>query len=71
MSKVYLVVEVDSYNFTYPTCKCFANKEKAEEYCRENNAETYHYLQQCADEYEKPGNFALLEVRELDVIENE
>ena len=32
MSKVYLVVEVDSYNFTYPTGKCFASKEKAEEY---------------------------------------
>ena len=71
MNKVYLVVEVDSYNFTYPTCKCFANKEKAEEYCHENNAETYRYLQQCADEYEKPGNFALLEIRELEVIENE
>ena len=69
--KVYLVVEVDSYNFTYPTCKCFANKEKAEEYYREHNAKTYRYLQQYADEYEKPGNFALLEVRELEVIENE
>ena len=71
MNKVYLIVEVDSYNFTYPTSKCFASKEKSEEYCRENNADVYQYLQQCADEYEKPGNFILLEIRELEVIENE
>ena len=67
--KVYLIVEVDAYNFEYLTFKCFANRGKAEEYCRENNAETYRYLQQCADEYKKPGNFVILEVRELEVIE--
>ena len=69
--KVYLIVEVDSYHFVYPTSKCFASKEKAEEYCRENNTDTYDYLQQCADEHEPTGNFAILEVRELEVVENE
>ena len=44
--KVYLIVEVDAYNLEYLTPKCFANKEKAEEYCRENNIDTYNYLQQ-------------------------
>ena len=67
--KVYLIVEVDAYNLEYLTPKCFANREKAEEYCRENNIDTYHYLQQCADEYEEPGNYVILEVRELEVIE--
>ena len=67
--KVYLIVEVDAYNFEYLTPKCFANREKAEEYCRENNIDTYNYLQQCADEYEKSGNYIILEVRELEVIE--
>ena len=54
--KVYLIVEVDSYHFVYPTSKCFASREIAEEYCRENNIDTYDYLQKCADEYESPGH---------------
>ena len=69
--KVYLIVEVDSYHFVYPTSKCFASREIAEEYCRENNSDTYDYLQKCADEYESPGNFVLLEVREIEVLEDE
>ena len=67
--KVYLIVEVDSYHFEYVTHKCFTSREKAEKYCVERNDDTYNYLQQCADEYEKPGNFIISEVREIEVIE--
>lgn len=69
--KVYLIVEVDSYRFEYVTNKCFVSKEKAEKYCRENNTDTYNYLQQCADDYERPGNYGLFEVREIEVEEDE
>ena len=66
--KVYLVVEVDSYHFEYVTNKCFASREKAEKYCEINNVETYNYLQKCVEEYEHPGNYALAEVREIEVL---
>ncbi len=67
--KVYLIVEVDSYGFEFPTTRYFANKEKAEKYCVENNKDTYDYLQSCADDYERPGNYTLFKVKELDVKE--
>lgn len=66
--KVYLIVEVDSYHFEYVTNKCFASREKAEKYCEKNNVETYNYLQKCEEEYEQPGNYALAEVREIEVL---
>lgn len=57
--KVYLIIEVDSYHFAYPTFKCFASREKAEKYCTERNEETSIYLQKCADEDEQPGNYSI------------
>ena len=69
--KAYLIVEVDSYHFEYVTNKCFVSKEKAEKYCRENNTDTYNYLQQCADDYERSGNYVLFEVREIEVEDDE
>lgn len=69
--KVYLIVEVDSYNFEYVTNKCFKSRERAKKYCEKNNTDTYNYLQKCADEYEKPGNYVIQEVREIEVLEDE
>lgn len=69
--KVYLIVEVDSYGYEYPINKCFTSREKAKKYCDENNIDTYNYLQRCADEYEKPGNYVIQEVREIEVLEDE
>ena len=65
--KAYLVVEVDGYGVELEVVKCFANKDNAVDYCHENNKDTYEYLQSCADNYERPGNYTLLEIRELEV----
>ena len=65
--KVYLIVEVDGYGAEFLTNICFASKEKAINFCDENNKDTYDYLQSCADNYERHGNYTLLEVRELEV----
>ena len=65
--KVYLIVDVDSYGAEYSVNKCFASKDKAIQFCYENNKDTYDYLQSCADDYERPGNYTLYEVRELEV----
>ena len=67
--KVYLIVEVDSYGYEFLVNKCFAIKDNAEKYCFENNKDTFDYLQSCADNYEKPGNYILFEVREIEVVE--
>ena len=67
--KVYLIVAVDSYGVEFSTNKCFANKDKAIDYCYENNKDTYDYLQSCADNYERSGNYELLEIREIEVEE--
>ena len=67
--KVYVIVEVDSYGYEFTTTICFASKEKAEKYCVENNKDAYDYLQSCADDYERPGNYTLFEVKELEVKE--
>ena len=67
--KVYLVVVVDGYGAEFLTKKCFANKYDAIHYCHENNKDTYYYLQSCADNYERPGNYELLEIREIEVEE--
>ena len=69
--KVYLIIEIDSYHFAYPTFKCFASKEKAEKYCTERNEETYRYLQKCADEDEQPGNYSISKIREIEVVEDD
>lgn len=69
--KVYLIVEVDSYNLECATDKCFTSREKAKKYCEKNNIDTYNYLQKCVEEYEEPGNYSLLEVREIEVLEDE
>lgn len=67
--KVYLIVVVDSYRVEFLTNKCFSNKDKAINYCYENNKDTYDYLQSCADNYERHGNYELLEIREIEVEE--
>ena len=67
--KVYVIVEVDSYGYEFLTNKCFANKDSAIKFCFENNKDSYDYLQSCADNYERTGNYCLLEVRELEVKE--
>lgn len=67
--KVYLIVEVDGYGAEFLTNICFASKEKAINFCDENNKDTYDYLQSCADNYERPGNYELLEIREIEVVE--
>lgn len=67
--KVYLIVDVDSYGVEFAVNKCFASKERAENYCHENNKDTYDYLQSCADNYEETGNYSLFEIRELEVEE--
>lgn len=69
--KVYLIVEVDSYNLEFATNKCFASREKAKKYCDENNIDTYNYLQKCIEEYEEEGDYSLLEVREIEVLEDD
>ena len=69
--KVYLIIEIDSYHFAYPTFKCFASKEKAEKYCTERNEETYRYLRNCYDEHEQPDNYSMFKVKEIEVIEDE
>ena len=67
--KVYLIVVVDGYGAEFLTYKCFVDKDKAINYCHENNKDTYDYLQSCADNYERPGNYELLEIREIEVEE--
>ena len=67
--KVYAIVEVDSYGVEYAVNKCFASKYNAIDYCHENNNDTYDYLQSCADNYERPGNYTLFEIREIEVEE--
>ena len=42
--KVYLIVEVDSYNFEYVTNKCFKSREKAKESCEKNHTDTDNHL---------------------------
>lgn len=69
--KVYLIVEIDSYHFAYPTLKCFASKEKAEKYCAERNEETSRYLQKCADENKEPDMTYISKVKEIEVIEDD
>ena len=69
--KVYLIVEVDSQGRQFVRRKCFSNKEKAEDYCYKKNKDTYDYLLSCDDNYVSPDNYTLLEVREIEVIENE
>lgn len=69
--KVYLIIEVDLYDYEYITDKCFLNREKAEKYCAESNKDTIHYLEKCADEYEPTGNYSISKVREIEVIEDE
>ena len=67
--KVYLIVVVDRYGAEILTNNCFANKDKAINYCYESNKDTYDYLQSYADNYERPGNYELLEIREIEVEE--
>ena len=67
--KVYLIVVVDGYGAEFLTYNCFANKDEAINYCYENNKDTYDYLQSCADNYERPSNYELLEIREIEVKE--
>ena len=67
--KVYLIIEVDSYDYENIADKCFLSREKAEQYCSEKNKDTIHYLEKCADEYEPTGNYSSFEVREIEVIE--
>lgn len=69
--KVYLIVEIYSCYFAYPTSKCFANREKAEKYCIERNEEIYRYLQNSIDEYVKPDNVPILKVKEIEVIDDD
>lgn len=69
--EVYLIIEVDSYDYEDIADKCFLNREKAEKYCAEMNKETIRYLEKCADEYEPTGNYSSYEVREIEVIEDD
>ena len=69
--KVYLIIEVDSYDFEHIIHKCFLSREKAEKYCAESNKDTIRYLEKCADEYEPTGNYSSYEVREIEVLEDE
>ena len=69
--KVYLIVEIYSCYFAYPTSKCFANREKAEKYCIERNKEIYRYFQNSYDKYVQPNNFPIFKVKEIEVIEDE
>lgn len=67
--KVYMIVKVDNYGYMFLTNKCFANKEKAQNYCFESNKCTYAYLQSCADNSEQADNYTLFTIRELEVEE--
>ena len=67
--KVYLIVIKDSYGAEFITPVCFKSKDKAINYCYENNKAQYDYLQSCADNYERPGNYELLEIRDIEVEE--